>query len=123
MRIHVVGGDVTGVAHFAAARRHEIGGLGQGGAALLVRAGEEGAGVTVEDVVVAGVGVDTQRAGVGLQHGLDLVKAVLVSSLGAKRLKEGRVFLAEGAVHLLVELVDIKTGDTGHEESAHHRHQ
>ena len=131
--IHVAGGDVALVAHHvrtggdAALGGQQVGGGLEAVEALLaVGTGQKCAGVPVQDVVVAGVGVQAQIPGLDLDHLLELFCAVLLGGLPAQGVDEGGVGgigVAKYALHLLVKLVNVKAGDAGHHERAHYGHQ
>ena len=131
--VHIVGGDIALVAHCVraigdavAGGEEVLSGLEALEALLVVASGEERAGAAIQDIVVAGAGVEPQVAGLGLDHPLDGLKAVGLGGLQAQGVDKGGVGgigAAEDGVHLLVELVDEKAGDIGDHEGAHHRHQ
>ena len=95
-------------------------------AGLVVAAGDEGAGAPVEDIVLAGAGVEPQISGLGLHHLLELQGPVGLGGLSAQGVDEGGVRgigVPEDPLHLLVELIDIEAGNAGHHKRAHNRHQ
>ena len=131
--VHIAGSDVALRAHAVRAG----GDAGPGGQKvrrglqaleplLAVAAGQERAGAAIEDIVIPGVGVQSQVAGPGSDHVFDHLVAVGLGRLPAEGVNVGGVGgigAAEHSVHLVVELVDIKAGNAGHHEGSHHRHQ
>ena len=77
----------------------------------------------VQHEVVPGAVVDTQLTGPDFQHLLDEGGAIGLGGAAAQVRYEGLLVLAEYAVDLLVEGVDIEAGHTGGQEGTHHRHQ
>ena len=120
--VHVVCGDVALVADASVAGGENVLRLFKGLAAFIT-AGEKRAGSGVEDVVVAVAPVNAERTGIGLDHSLNALHAVLLRSLRAERVDKGGVALAERLAHLRVKVVNIEACDTGHQKRADHRHQ
>ena len=120
--IHVAGGKVAVVAHLAVACGKNVFRLLQGVGAV-VAGSKHLAGLRIEDVVVAVARIDAERAGGGLQHGLQAHRAVLLRAFLAQRADEVGIGLAEHLAHLLVEIVNVEVGDAGHQKCADHRHQ
>ena len=110
------------VADFAVAGGKDVFRLLQRVGAVVARS-EHFAILCVEDIVVTVARVDAQRTGGGLEYGLQARSAVLLRGLFAQCIDESGVGFAKRFVHLLVEVVDIKVRDAGHQKRADHRHQ
>ena len=128
--IHIIGGDVAVIPHSGAVAGDHGVPCGQQIGALLPGEGILSGGTVqivasdaVQHEVVPGAVVDTQLTGPDFQHLLDEGGAIGLGGAAAQVRYEGLLVLAEYAVDLLVEGVDIEAGHTGGQKGTHHRHQ
>ena len=119
--IHIRGAGIAGIALLALEGGGEIGGDIQL-AAGVIRGGEAGGGLPIQNIVVAGAAVYAQRTHIAAEDGLDLFGGIGLSLLRGGHVTD-KLFIGENGGHVGVEFVQIKHGDGVHQERAYHRHQ